>query len=49
VKQLGKAALEDGEKRVQFGLEWCKENEFKFVYSGFDSGVSDFSYCQRLK
>ena len=44
VKQLGKAALEDREKRMQFGLEWCKEKEFKFVYSGYDNGVSDFSY-----
>ena len=42
VKQFGKAALEDREKRIQFGLEWCKENEFKFVYSGYNNGVSDF-------
>jgi hypothetical protein len=44
VKQLGKAVLEDREKRIQFGLEWCKEKEFKFVYSGYDNGVSVFSY-----
>jgi hypothetical protein len=44
VKQLGKAALEDREKRIQFGLQWCKEKEFKFVYSGYDNGVSVFSY-----
>lgn len=43
VKQLGKAALEDREKRLQFGREWCKEGEFKFVYSGYDNGVSNFS------
>ena len=42
MKQFGKAALEDREKRIQFGLEWCKENEFKFVYGGYDNGVSDF-------
>jgi len=42
VKQFGKAALEDRAKRIQFGLEWCKEKEFKFVYSGYDNGVSDF-------
>jgi hypothetical protein len=42
VKQLGKAALEDRKERMQFGLEWCKEGEFKFVYSGYDNGVSDF-------
>lgn len=42
VKQHGKDALEDSDKRVQFGLEWCKEKEFKFVYSGYDNGVSDF-------
>jgi hypothetical protein len=49
VKQLGKAALEDSEKRMGFGLEWCKNGEFKFVYSGYDSdnGVSDFSYYHR--
>ena len=46
VKQLGKAALEDREKRIQFGLEWCKEKEFKFVYSGYDNGISDFFYCR---
>jgi hypothetical protein len=46
VKQLGKAALEDREKRMRFGLEWCKDGEFKFVYSGYDNGVSDFSYHQ---
>jgi hypothetical protein len=40
VKQFGKAALGDGEKRIQFGLEWCAEGEFKFVYSGYDNGVS---------
>jgi hypothetical protein len=45
VKQLGKAALDDREKRIQFGLEWCKDGEFKFVYSGYDNGVSDFFYC----
>ena len=42
MKQLGKAALEDREKRIQFGLEWCMEGEFKFIYSGCDNGVSDF-------
>jgi hypothetical protein len=46
VKQYGKDALEDSEKRVQFGLEWCKEKEFKFVYSGYDNGVSDFPASQ---
>lgn len=49
VKQLGKAALEDKEKRMQFGLEWCKEGEFKFVYSGYDDGISDFPCCRCLK
>jgi hypothetical protein len=49
VKQFGKAALEDREKRIQFGLEWCNEKEFKFVYSGYDNGVSDFSYYRCLK
>jgi predicted transcriptional regulator len=44
VKQLGNAALEDREKRIQFGLEWCKDGEFKFVYSGYENGVSDFFY-----
>ena len=42
VKQLGKAALKDREKRIQFGLEWCIEGEFKFIYSGCDNGISDF-------
>lgn len=46
VKQFGKAALEDRKKRIDFGLEWCKEGEFKFVYGGLDDGVSDFSYCR---
>ena len=45
VKQLSKAALEDREKRIKFGLEWRKEKEFKFVYSGYDNGISDFFYC----
>ena len=49
VKQFGKAALEDREKRKQFGLEWCSEKEFKFVYSGYENGVSDFSSCRFLK
>ena len=49
VKQLSKDALEDRKERMQFGLEWCKEGEFKFVYSGYDDGVSDFSYCRCLK
>ena len=40
VKQFGKAALEDREKRMEFGLEWCKKGEFRFVYSGYDDGVS---------
>ena len=44
VKQFGKAALEDKEKRIQFGLEWCKDGEYKFIYGGYDNGVSDFSY-----
>ena len=43
VTQNGKAALEDRKKRISFGLEWCKDGEFKFVYSGFNNGVSDFS------
>lgn len=42
VKQLGRAALEDQEKRIQFGLEWCRDGEFKFIYSGYDNGVSEF-------
>jgi hypothetical protein len=42
VKQFGKAALEDRKKRMEFGLEWCKEGEFRFVYSGYDDGVSGF-------
>ena len=40
IKQLGKVALEDKEKRIDFGLEWCKDGEFKFVYSGYDNGIS---------
>ena len=48
VTQHGKAALEDREKRISFGLEWCKDGEFKFVYSGFDNGVSDFYQYQRV-
>ena len=44
VKQHGKAALEDSERRVQFGLEWCEDGEFKFIYGGLDNSVSDFSY-----
>ena len=43
VKQHGKAALGDNEKRMEFGLEWCKDGEFKFIYSGLDNSVSDFS------
>jgi hypothetical protein len=46
VKQFGRAALEDREKRMSFGLEWCKDGEFKFIYSGYDKGVSYFSYCR---
>ena len=42
MKQLGKDALGDREKRMQFGLKWCKDGEYKFVYSGYDNGVSDF-------
>ena len=45
VKQFGKDALGDSEKWMQFGLEWCKEGEFKFVYSGCDDGVSEFLVC----
>ena len=28
MKQFGKAALEDREKRMEFGLEWCKLDLF---------------------
>ena len=49
MKQFSKAALEDREKRMEFGLEWCKEGEFRFVYSDYDDGVSGFSYCWCLK
>ena len=45
VKQFGKASLEDGEKRIEFGRQWCKEKEFKFVYSGYDNGVCHFFLC----
>ena len=45
VKQFSKAALKDKEMRMQFGLEWCKDGEFKFIYSGYDNGISDFTDC----
>lgn len=44
VKQHGNDALKDSKKRVQFGLEWCGDGKFKFVYGGLDNSVSDFFY-----
>jgi hypothetical protein len=41
-----KSAVQDEEKRIEFGLYYCKEDEFKFQFRGSDRHVvCQMPYC----
>lgn len=38
------SAVQDKEKRMEFGLHYCKEDEYKFQFKGSDQPVCQVPY-----